>query len=92
MTLTWSWPDAKVALTMNIDVIKSYQMWATRGYVTALTCKNHPYHDLFPVYTPDGVGLLCPRGDYAQDLGLADYRALEAKVKMSIALWNAQNS
>ena len=76
---------------MNIEVIKEYQRWADREYVTALTCKNHTYHRLVPVQSGDGVNLLCPRGDYNKQLGKSDYLAIERKVQMAAALWQINN-
>jgi hypothetical protein len=76
---------------MNVEVIKSYQRWAEREYVTALTCKNHTYHRLIPVQQGDGVMLLCPREDYQQQLGLADYLAIKRKVEMAEFLWKIRS-
>ncbi len=75
---------------MNIEVIKSYQRWAARGYVTALTCKNHEFHDLIPIFKLEGIDLVCPRGDYKKDLGQAEYLAIKRKVAMSEMLWRMQ--
>lgn len=72
---------------MNVETIKQYQLWATRGYVTALTCKNHPYHSLVPVQKADTILLVCPRNDYTKELGLADYLAIKRKVEMAELLW-----
>lgn len=72
---------------MNIETIREYQRWAGRGYVTALTCKNHEYHELIPVLSIEGIHLVCPRGDYQKDLGQAEYLAIKRKVEMAELLW-----
>lgn len=72
---------------MNIETIRDYQRWAQRGYVIALTCKNHEFHDLLPFYGPDGVFLTCPRGDYRKDIGQAEYLSIKRKVEMAEMLW-----
>jgi hypothetical protein len=71
---------------MQAQVIRDYQAWADRGYVQALTCERHPYHDLLVLQVVDSVVLTCPRGDYRRELGLADYRALERKAIMASLL------
>lgn len=76
---------------MNAEVIKEYQKWADREYVTGLTCKNHSYHRLLPVQTGGTVTLLCPREDYSREVGKAEFLALERKVKMAEALWKLNN-
>jgi hypothetical protein len=72
---------------MNIEMINTYQMWAKRGYVTPLTCKNHVFHDLIPFYGPNGIYLICPREDYKRDLGKIDYSIIKRKVEMAEMLW-----
>lgn len=76
---------------MNVEVIKEYQRWADREYVTALTCKNHSYHRLVPLQDGGGVVLLCPREDYRRELGKAEYLAIQRKVQMADALWKLNN-
>jgi hypothetical protein len=75
---------------MNIETIQDYQKWAQRGYVTALTCRVHGYHELLPMLTGDGIVLVCPRGDYKRTVGQAEYLSIKRKVLMAEALWRSQ--
>jgi hypothetical protein len=71
---------------MDVEVIRQYQLWAERRYVSPLSCKNHVYHHLLPIQT-SGVKLICPRGDYERDLGLAEYLEIKRKIAMVEYLW-----
>jgi hypothetical protein len=75
---------------MNIETINRYQRWAARGYLAALTCINHAYHNLVPIQQIEGIFLICPRGDYQKDIGQAEYLAIKRKVEMAEFLWRMQ--
>lgn len=71
---------------MKISVVKDYQAWANRGYLTAYVCLDHPALNLIPLWVDDAILMVCPLQDYKKELGLVEYLTIERKAAMAAIL------
>lgn len=74
-------------LNMQLAVVKEYQRWADRGYVSPLICYIHELY-LIPLLEDQNIVLECPKLCSRRVLGIAEYKALVAKSKMASFLFD----